>query len=933
MPIRITGLNSGLDTEAIISALVSSYNYKTDKYKKAQTKLSWKQDAWKSLNTKIYSFYTSLDSMRFSKNYNLKKTTCSDPTKALITATSNAVNGTQKLNILQVAQAGYLTGGKLADNVTTGTTLAELGYTGGDGEINLTMGNGTTKKITVSQGTTVNDFINQLKEAGVNASYDSTNKRIFVSSKETGLENDFTLTGANVDGASALSKLGLCVNSDATQATYKSYAKYITSDGKTVEENVANAIKAYQDAKAAYDKANAANGNLSAAYGYASAYSAMQDALKASGLGEAEQKQFVTLLNMSASDRANSVMDGNGNVYTAKGEDADGNQIYSYKAEDGKEKFIQRVDTYIGSDNKTYKLDKETGNYTDTDGKTYKATGKKDDKGNVIYASEDGTEITITTKSTYYDATATEEPTGLWQIMDANGKVYAQSEESGGYFMEEGGKVFRWDEANHQLIEVKKNADGKYEDVADGETVSYEVDTKKELTKTVYTQAAERADVKSSSDMLTNLKKEAQTTMKLSDEDMAKYVDKLVSDIKAVNTYESGTDDILADGDAYSRASIVKAIKAAYADTDDKDGIRGAEAVTKLVNTYAQKIADNKADIEKNEAVMKKHAVLAEIAGMEDGQEKDDAIKAFIEQVHTAKNILDTQEITADAKKIDGQDAEIMLNGIKYTGSSNAFSINGLTITAQGVTGADEKDAIIITTQTDVQGIYDKIKDFFSQYNSLINEMTALYNADSAKGYEPLTDEEKDAMSDTEVEKWEEKIKSALLRRDDSLESVMNAMTSAMSKGVEVNGKTHYLSEFGISTLGFLNAAKNQQYAYHIDGDEDDAAVSGNADKLMAAITSDPDTVLGVIQGMASNLYKTIDNKMKASTLNSAYTVYNDKEMAAEYSDYTKLIKKWEEKLQQQEERYYKQFAAMESALAKINSQSSSLGNLFGGGM
>lgn len=930
MPIRITGLNSGLDTEAIISALVSSYNYKTDKYKKAQTKLSWKQDAWKSLNTKIYSFYTSLDSMRFSKNYNLKKTTCSDPTKALITATSNAVNGTQKLNILQVAQAGYLTGGKLADNVTTGTTLAELGYTGGDGEINLTMGNGTTKKITVSQGTTVNDFINQLKEAGVNASYDSTNKRIFVSSKETGLENDFTLTGANVDGASALSKLGLCVNSDATQATYKSYAKYITSDGKTVEENVANAIKAYQDAKAAYDKANAANGNLSAAYGYASAYSAMQDALKGSKLSAAEQKQFVTLLNMSASDRANSVMDAGGNVYTAKEKDADGNQIYSYKAEDGTEKYIKRVDTHTGSDNKIYTFDEEKGTYTDKDGNVYKATGKKDADGNAIYANEDGTkEITIKTESAYYDATAKEVGTGTYQIKDADGNVYAQTEVDG-TFVGKDGKQYRLDAANNQLIEVEKDSDGKFVDKADGKTVTFEAKDKTEITKTVYEQGAARNDVKASSDVLTELKKVAQNNLGFTGDDgdkkMTEYINKLTSDIKAVNTYESGTDAILAPDQEGSRAKIISDIKAAYEAS-------GSQGVTNLVNTYAQKIADNKADIEKNEAVMKEHAVLAEIAGMEDGQEKNDAIKAFIEQVHTAKNILDTQEITADAKKIDGQDAEIMLNGIKYTGSSNAFSINGLTITAQGVTGADEKDAITITTQTDVQGIYDKIKDFFSQYNSLINEMTALYNADSAKGYEPLTDEEKDEMSDTEIEKWEEKIKSALLRRDDSLESVMNAMTSAMSKGVEVNGKTHYLSEFGISTLGFLNAAKNQQNAYHIDGDEDDAAVSGNSDKLMAAITSDPDTVLGVIQGMASNLYKAIDNKMKASTLNSAYTVYNDKEMAAEYSDYTKLIKKWEEKLQQQEDRYYKQFAAMESALAKINSQSSSLGNLFGGGM
>ena len=84
MPIRITGLASGLDTESIISALVSSYNYKTNKYKKAQTKLSWKQDAWKSLNTKIYSFYTSLDGLCFSKNYNLKSTTCSDVVLFLI---------------------------------------------------------------------------------------------------------------------------------------------------------------------------------------------------------------------------------------------------------------------------------------------------------------------------------------------------------------------------------------------------------------------------------------------------------------------------------------------------------------------------------------------------------------------------------------------------------------------------------------------------------------------------------------------------------------------------------------------------------------------------------------------------------------------------------------------------------------------------------
>ena len=186
-------------------------------------------------------------------------------------------------------------------------------------------------------------------------------------------------------------------------------------------------------------------------------------------------------------------------------------------------------------------------------------------------------------------------------------------------------------------------------------------------------------------------------------------------------------------------------------------------------------------------------------------------------------------------------------------------------------------------------------------------------------------------MSDTEVEKWEQKIKDSLLRRDDNLESLMSAMTSAMSGAVEVNGKKYYLPNFGIKTLGYLNAPANQQNAYHIDGDEDDANSSGNTDKLMTAITNDPDTVINFMQGLADNLYKSVHTKMQSSPLSSIYTVYNDKEMASEYSDYTDLIKKWEEKLQDKEDYYYKKFSSMETALSKLNSQTSSLSGLFGG--
>lgn len=82
MTIRMSGMVSGMDTESLVSAMVSTYVSKKEKYQKAQTKLSYKQDAWKALNTKVYSLYSSISSLRFSSAYSMKKTTVSDATKA-----------------------------------------------------------------------------------------------------------------------------------------------------------------------------------------------------------------------------------------------------------------------------------------------------------------------------------------------------------------------------------------------------------------------------------------------------------------------------------------------------------------------------------------------------------------------------------------------------------------------------------------------------------------------------------------------------------------------------------------------------------------------------------------------------------------------------------------------------------------------------------
>jgi len=283
---------------------------------------------------------------------------------------------------------------------------------------------------------------------------------------------------------------------------------------------------------------------------------------------------------------------------------------------------------------------------------------------------------------------------------------------------------------------------------------------------------------------------------------------------------------------------------------------------------------------------------------------------------------------STSAVRIAGSNAQIELNGAVFENTTNNFSINGLTIQATALTG---NEAVTITTDTDVDGIYDTIKDMLSEYNELIKTLDTAYNAESAKGYEPLTDDEKESMSDDEVEKWETKIKDSLLRRDGTLDSVISSMKNTMLAGITIDGKSYNLSTFGISTGSYFSSGTNEKGVYHIDGDEDDSTSKGNEDKLKAAIANDSDTVIKFFSQLANNLYSTLNKKLGTSNSMSSYmSIYNDKEMATQYSEYKTKISDQETKISTWEDYYYKKFSRMESALASLNSQASSISGLFG---
>ncbi len=291
----------------------------------------------------------------------------------------------------------------------------------------------------------------------------------------------------------------------------------------------------------------------------------------------------------------------------------------------------------------------------------------------------------------------------------------------------------------------------------------------------------------------------------------------------------------------------------------------------------------------------------------------------------SALGLLD-EDHGGSAVKLEGQDAKILLNGAEFTSKDGNFSINGLSISALQKTDGE----ITINTAVDSQGIYDSIKNFFKEYNELMKEMDTLYNADSSKGYEPLTDDEKDKLTDTEIEKWEKKIKDSLLRRDSTLNSVAETLRTALAKSYTINGKSYNLSNFGIKTQSYLAAGKNEKSLYHIDGDSDDSLTKTANDKLMAAINSDPEGVADFFSQLVKGAYQALDKKMRSSSMSSAYVVYNDKQITNELKEYKTKISDWEDKVKYYEDFYYKKFSAMEKAMANLQSSQNSLSMLLG---
>ncbi|OEI75902.1 flagellar filament capping protein FliD [Bacillus subtilis] len=272
----------------------------------------------------------------------------------------------------------------------------------------------------------------------------------------------------------------------------------------------------------------------------------------------------------------------------------------------------------------------------------------------------------------------------------------------------------------------------------------------------------------------------------------------------------------------------------------------------------------------------------------------------------------------------EGTNAKVTINGFEMEKLSNNFTVNGVTYSIKNTTAAT--GPVTTSVSTDVDGIYNQIKEFVDKYNELVDSLNEKLQEEKYRDYTPLTSEQKEAMSDKEVELWEEKAKSGLLRNDSSISTGTNQMRTDFYSKVNADGKSYQLTEFGITTSG----------AYQMRGH-----LEINEDKLKAKIQEDPQSVAALFtSGTNSSAYsdkgimkrigdtlkstvKSIEAKAGNSTMGT-----NDYSIGKNLNTISTDITKMQDRLTTIENRYYTKFSAMDSAIQKMNEQSSYLSQL-----
>lgn len=306
-----------------------------------------------------------------------------------------------------------------------------------------------------------------------------------------------------------------------------------------------------------------------------------------------------------------------------------------------------------------------------------------------------------------------------------------------------------------------------------------------------------------------------------------------------------------------------------------------------------------------------------------------------------------------------GQDASYDFAGaVGLTSSTNQVTVNGVTMTFAG------EGSSTITVNTNVDQIVAKVKKFFEEdYNQLLDQLNTKTTEKVYRDFQPLTDAQKESMTEEQIKKWEEKAKSGLLKNDSSINNMILQLRGAIYEEVEeVDSQYNTLYKIGIDTKSYFEGGKDGQ-------------VKIDETKLRKALTANPQAVLDILFKNSSGDYtsRTQDSSTKETTkknMGIIGRIYNEMTIGIknivdkagygtegnvlrnvkgnifidfvtgssaislldkDLTSINKQITKEQDILARKEEMYYKKFSALETAMSQMNSQAGWFAQQFGG--
>lgn len=292
-----------------------------------------------------------------------------------------------------------------------------------------------------------------------------------------------------------------------------------------------------------------------------------------------------------------------------------------------------------------------------------------------------------------------------------------------------------------------------------------------------------------------------------------------------------------------------------------------------------------------------------------------------------------------DVSEKEGQDAKVMVsfNGgqdtMEIIRSSNTFTLDGLNITLNNTFNVDgtEDKPITFSSKVNSDKIVDAVKTMVDDYNSMIELVNKELGTKRNRDYPPLTKEQKEAMSEDQIEKWEEKAKAGMLFNDSDISSLSNELRFVFSS----------VSSTELSKIGLTTSSNWRE----------NGKVSLDEDKFRAALETRPEDVKKLFTeekekdkstgGVMVRLKETLDRYAsttgatkgilveKAGSTSAPVSILKNA-LLTQMKSIDEMVDNLEDKLKMQTTRYTKQFTALEKLMSQMNTQSSWLSQQFG---